>query len=132
MEEANDCTVKAIALACGVEYEEAHTALKTFGRKHGCGTSISIMKKTARMLGFEMKYIDQDLFIQQYPGCHKNLKSVTTHHPERFNKVWKDGHNYILSCTSHVAAVIDGENCDWTKGRAKRCIVYRVEKIKKD
>jgi hypothetical protein len=95
LSEANDCTVKAIALACDVSYEAAHTALKTFGRKHGRGTSISIMEKACRMLGFKMVYVDRDHFIKQYPKAHQILKSITTHHPERFNKIWKDGHNYI-------------------------------------
>jgi hypothetical protein len=43
--ENNDCSVKAIALACDVPYAEVHARLTSLGRKKVCGTPITISWK---------------------------------------------------------------------------------------
>lgn len=128
-DERNDCTVVASAIACGVTYAEAHKALEKFGRKKGKGVSIMKMVTAIKEeLGFFVKLVPASEFISRYPKGHRDvLKHVTTHHPERFNDVWADGNTYIFFTTDHVAAVVNGVNHDWTKGRAKRVqAIFRV------
>lgn len=66
-------------------------------------------------------------FIQHHPKAHHVLKGLTTHHPERFNNVWKNGKRYLAFTRGHVAAIIDGTTVDWTKGRAMR--IYSLYEI---
>ena len=67
--------------------------------------------------------------IARYPGAHKALRNVTTHHPERFSDVWRDGKTYLMYTRGHVLAIVNGVNHDWTRGRAKRCkALYEVVK----
>lgn len=124
--EDNDCTVKAIAITTGVPYKKVHAALKKAGRKDGKGATTFQMWSACEKLGFKMVAIPKVDFLKKYPKS-ANLKNITTNHPEKFNKVWKDGKNYIFSCSKHVAAVVDGVNHDWTVGRFMRVkTVYEV------
>lgn len=130
MNENNDCTVKAIAITTGVPYPEVHAALKKAGRKDGKGANIYQMQVACKALGYRMVSVPKEKFLSKYPKS-ANLKNITTHHPEKYNKVWKDGKNYIFSVTRHVAAVVDGVNHDWTVGRFKRVqAVYEVTPVK--
>lgn len=124
--ENNDCTVKAIAITTGIPYKKVHAELKKVGRKDGKGATIWQMQNACEKLGFKMVAVPKKNFLEKYPKS-TNLKNITTNHPEKFNKVWKDGKKYIFSTAKHVAAVIDGVNHDWTLGRKYRVkIVYEV------
>lgn len=129
--EKNDCTVRAFALVAGISYAEAHSLLAKY-RKPGQGMYFAEENMTheLRKLGFIVQRVTPWHMIEQYPGNHRNLKSVTTHHPRRFNKVWADGFNYLFFNPTHVAAVINGKTIDWTEGRAMRVTtIYRVMKV---
>jgi hypothetical protein len=124
-DERNDCTVKAVAAATGKPYAEVHALLARLGRKNGRGTSLTNMRAALTTLGFTRTLVNPADFIERYPRPHRDvLQSVTTHHPERFNKVWRDGCTYILFTSGwrHTLAVINGNNADWTKDRAKRIV----------
>lgn len=129
--ENKDCTVKALALVCGISYNKAHATLKRLGRKDGNGIPMRrVLNKALAEHGFKCSQVSMRGMIAQYPGCHKNLQSVTTHHPARFPKVWKDGRNYLFFVSGHVAAVLDGRTHDWSEGRAKRCEdIYEITKM---
>jgi hypothetical protein len=109
--ETNDCTVKALVVLTGKSYAEVHAALKAEGRKNRQGASYYQMQMACRRLGFNMVKRDwrwdHDI-IATYPGAHKNLKSVTTHHPVRFAKQWAGQPNMLLGTHGHVAAFKDG------------------------
>ncbi len=128
-DERNDCTVKALALATGISYQEAHSDLAARGRKHGKGLNNWDLRQAIKARGFGLIHLSPYLFIDRYPKSHQILQNITTHHPERFNRVWCDGHTYMFSCRGHVLIVRDGENLDWTKGTAKRVLrIYRITK----
>ena len=128
--ENNDCTVVAIAATTGVTYDEAHAACAKFGRKQCKGMMRSSMHQALQSLGFELVPVLAPHIIAKYPGNHKNLGSVTTHHPARFNSVWRDGNNYLLHQKGHVSACVNGELHDWAVGRMKRVVaIYKVQKI---
>ncbi len=118
--DTNDCAVKALAVATGADYKTVHALVASLGRKPRRGTNWSIIDDALRALGFERVYVAAVHFIHQYPGTHWNLRSVTSHHPERFPEVWRDGKTYLFDFGDHVAAVVNGVNHDWTKGRARR------------
>lgn len=126
--EKDDCAVIAVAMALNVSYEKAHRMCAELGRPDGKGmTTAALIILFKRELNLsEIKPADM---IARYPKAHRILKSVTTHHPERFNKVWRDG-RYILFCNGHVAYVDNGVTHDWTRGRAKR--VWKIYEIKGD
>ena len=118
--ETNDCTVKAVAITTGASYEDAHWALAEFGRKNGHGAQISQTVGALGLLGCTARRVRIGEIIDSYPKPHCNvLKNITTHHPDRFASVWPAG-AYLLFTAGHVAAVVDGENHDWTRGSAKR------------
>lgn len=127
LNEANDCTVQALSIACGISYEEAHKRMADKGRRNGRGSTVYFMRQIARELGFAVETIDPKDFVAQYPASHQILKGVTSHHPERFNKVWKDGNTYLMTTRGHVLAVIDGVVHDWARGRALRVLdIYKI------
>lgn len=131
--EMRDCSVIAVAAACGVTYQAAHAALKAAGRKDNRGATVLAIEAAVESLGFFLKPILPIDIIAQYEGCHgRVLKSITTHHPHRKNAVgrwWKNGRSYILITESHAAAVVDGVVHDWTSDRAfKVRIVFEVLK----
>ena len=118
--ETNDCGVLSIAIACNVSYKDAHEALAKAGRKNRQGVYVNQITAAIRSLGFKTRNCDPREFISQYPANHKNLKSVTSHHPARFNKVWKNGKSYVMCSRSHALAIADGRTHDWSEGRSLR------------
>ena len=126
--EKNDCSVKAVALVCGVSYDVAHATMAELGRKAGRGASTSSIEQAVLKLGKTLEPVNPKNIIAQYPGVHKNLQNVTTHHPARFNEVWKNGGTYLAYIRGHVLAIVDGVVHDWTVGKAKR--IYRIREVK--
>ena len=119
--ENNDCAVRAVAAATGRAYDEVHALFKAAGRRDAARTATSITRHVLKLLGYEMRAVWIQDIISQYPGNHARvLKSVTTHHPDRFNKVWANGKTYLMFTPGHILAVVNGVNHDWTRGRALR------------
>jgi hypothetical protein len=130
MSENRDCAVKAVAAVCGVSYEVAHDTLAKAGRQSGYGTPVPIIKRAVNDLGYRVIEVPMSEKIAQYPGNHKNLQSITNHHPHRFNKVWRDGNNYLFLNARHIAAVMNGELIDWSVGRPMPLIrLYKIVKV---
>jgi hypothetical protein len=121
MGERNDCAVRAVAAATGRAYDEVHAMFKAEGRRDAKRTLTSITWKVLTQLGFRVESRYAIDFIAKYPGNHRYaLKSVTTHHPDRFKNVWADGKTYLMFTPGHVLAIVNGVNHDWTRGRALR------------
>lgn len=128
--EHNDCSVIALALATGLPYAKTREALRARGRKDRDGVSIVHILDALEDLGWTTVHVGKMKFINQYPGHHRTaLKNVTTHHPDRFPEVWRDGNTYLIFTATHVLCVKDGVNHDWTRGRAKRA--WRIYKVVK-
>lgn len=128
--EKQDCTVIALTIASGLTYEVVHAMLKNAGRKERGGFRLRYkLDNILPQIGIKATKVDQRTIIDQYPGCHKNLKSITSHHPDRFNAVWPEG-TYLMFTDGHVLAIKDGVNHDWSKGRALRCeALYKIESL---
>jgi hypothetical protein len=116
-----DCTIKAIAMVTGTTYDKARTALEANGKKPRCGCKEPVQRKALKELGFKARRVNPQTFIDQYPEVHKRqLKNVTTHQPDRFPHVFRDGKTYLVYVPKHVLAMIDGAVHDWTRGRRKK------------
>jgi hypothetical protein len=130
--ENNDCVVKAVALSFNLPYSVALAELAAVGREARKGTFSTPDKlyKIAKKYGYRLLTISPSCFIDRYPAAHARvLKSVTTHHPRRFNNVWKDGRTYILLQSRHVSVCRNGELIDWAVNSAKRAeTIYLVVK----
>ena len=121
MRERGDCAVRAIAALTDTPYEKVHAMMAAQGRRHGKGTPWDIIWSTLSDLGFKAVRRNPYDFIRQYPGSHATaLRSITTHHPDRFPAVWKDGKRYLMYTSRHVLAIVNGVNHDWTRGKACR------------
>ncbi len=127
--EKGDCAVQALSLLTGVPYEQMNQALIEGGRKPRRGTPWIAMKFALAKFGFKMEPVENfsAQMIATYPGVHKNLGNVTTHHPRRFKKQWKDVEPLLLDMTAHVAAFKDGTIHDWSINNSKRVHgAYRI------
>ena len=120
--ENNDCAIKAVAIACNADYHAVRDMMNQMGRKTGKGTEWSIINDTIDRLGYDKVKVDPATIIAKYPKGHRDvLKSVTTHHPDRFRDVWADGKTYLMYTRGHVLTIVNGVNHDWTRGTARRC-----------
>ena len=129
--ETRDCAVFAVMHATGVNYPTAHAACAAHGRKDRQGMRTHHINDTIRSLGFLVTRIGAHTFIDRYPGAHKHLRHITTHHPHRFHTVWADGKTYLFYIRGHVCVVKNGTLTDWTHQYAKRVLhVYEVWRFK--
>ena len=127
--ENNDCSVLALALLADVPYQEAHKAMADAGRKFKKGTPLSVTYRVYKAMGLKLTTLTKTEFISQYPGVHKNLKCITSHHPNRFPGVFKQGKKYLCHTGTHAFAIIDGKTMDWSVAKALRVqIIYEVTK----
>ena len=114
--ERNDCTVKALTITTGLPYKQVHAAMAKAGRKPRKGAHLATMKKAAESLGYH--------FESFRPFMAKTVTSAE-----------RDPHllhgRFVLSTSSHVAAMVDGAVIDWTKGRRHRVnTVFAVTPIR--
>ena len=129
--ERGDCAVKAIAAIAKVPYATAHAALAAQGRKNRSGTYQHQTHGALKALGYRVTEVGGIEFLRQYPSPHCFvLRGITSHHPDRFARVWRDGKSYLMHTTSHVLACVNGEVIDWSRNKALRVRwIYRVEKV---
>lgn len=131
--EANNCTQIAVSVATGLPLEEVTALFAAKGRERGARAPRVMTEEVLTELGFKIRklsFIERRAIIEAYPGVHKGLQSITTHHPERFAKVWGalDFSTAFLFSNGHVSCLKDGAVHDWAKGRALRVIdVWAIE-----
>lgn len=147
--ERADCAVRAVLIAANAlglphTYAEVRDLFIQEGRKPGCGTYGTTTAAVLKRIGLAVAQ-EWDLgfyrnncnlyataqavahFTSRYPKGHRKLRSVTTHHMDRFPQVWQDGCVYLLSTDQHIATVVDGVLHDHNRGRA--CRVKRIRKL---
>ena len=130
--ETRDCSVIAATLVIGDDYANVRDGLARYGRKERKGMDAYDMRSYIRGRGLLLVPVKASVFIKTYPGAHKLATCVTTHHPARFPKVWKNGRTFLFFTSNHVLAVIDGEALDWSKNHSKRVTeIYEVIRPKR-
>ena len=130
----NFCSPIAISALTGIPVKEVNQYMLDKGyRKVGRGVYRRHTIAVMREFGFDLEIIPRSDFIEQYPKAHRVLKNITTHHPRRFNKVWKNGKKYLLFSEGHVSAVVDGELLDWAVNNSLRVnTIYEVKPVGDD
>lgn len=108
--QTNDCTVRAIALATGADYDFAYDTLKEAGRKCSRGFHFRKWAKDQSFNGFTFEWM-------AFPA----VKGERRMNPMSFYKLFPQG-RYIAKTARHVFAVIDGVVHDSWEQRADRCI----------
>lgn len=131
--EHRDCTVKAVALVCGVSYEIAHAALAAQGRQNRHGCYRPQQQRAIEALGFKVrKWSFQEYYdmLRSYPTEYV-YTHITTHHMRRWRKNWEGCHpNMLLFTRGHVAALKNGEVIDWSINKSLRVQeIWEVEKM---
>jgi hypothetical protein len=128
--ENQDCMVRALTLLTSKPYKEVNDALIAAGRKPRKGTAWIVACSAMNAMGFKLEQLtnaEYKAIIARYPGVHKNLNSITTHHPRRFAKVWADMEPLLFDLDEHVAAFKNGELHDWSSNKALRVkALYRL------
>ena len=132
--ESNDCTVKALAIATGKTYEEAHGALALRGRNHRKGVSMFTFWDALADLGFTGKEVYRHSLIRIFNAVNhflndeneekakkmlrtrwakgRTMKSIEAHLPKRGV--------YLIETSAHVLCVRAGQIHDWTHNRKHR------------
>lgn len=114
LNETNDCAVVALALVADVTYPVAHETLRQVGRKPRRGTYVVHTLEALKRLGKNYRMIMSRDLINTYPGVHKNLRHVTSHHPRRFPKTFSDNKTYLFVTSRHILAVKGNTVHDWS------------------
>ena len=111
--EHNDCSVRAVTLACSVPYETARAALRVAGRQPRQGALDHHIKKAVRALGHTTgKYIRP----KQANGSKYTPKTITKAYPQG---------RYLVYTRDHVFALVNGKVLDWTEGRRHHIIAVQ-------
>lgn len=136
MNETNDCTVRAVAAACGVTYQEAHAAMARHGRKPRSAASTHTMRMACKDFGFETVRgcVETEVALL---AAHKNyhVKRLTTRQvamfADHFGKTrnWNRISGVFLMTNGHVAAYAKGKVHDFGAARALR--VYAIYFVRK-
>lgn len=138
--ENNDCAPRAVWIATGrcVPYCDVVSMYEEEGRKKGRGSYNKMTRAVIAKLGYRIDFeFDFNKFraghernwIDRYPPSHRVLKSITTHHMDRFREVWKDGNTYLVYTRGHVGCCVDGVLHDHTRGTATRVVgIWKIVK----
>lgn len=97
-QEQNDCSVRSVANAKNITYEEAHNLLKSIGRVNGCTTSDRNLAIACTTLGGKLKLFQND-YQEQYQIVAKTLK--------RYLPYLQTG-KFLVIMSNHTFCLIDG------------------------
>jgi hypothetical protein len=121
MNEHNDCTVKALAVAARIPYAEAHQALRKRGRKNKRGFYTHEIVNELRARGFKVRRIELDKFRATfYKKWWGDFKNITLRHFNTFPQAF--GNMRLLANVQGHVAMYDGKNglVDWSQNSARR------------
>ena len=122
--ERNDCTVKAVSIACQIPYHEAHRYLSKLGRRKGRGWFPNDHNRKGRNVS---GYIDN---LDSLGFEHEKI-SVASRTVSQIERELRSGH-YMVHVSGHVLALVDGKVQDWTEGRRHRVkSVYKIKNPRK-
>lgn len=111
----NDCTVRALALVLGTQYDDAYDRLKDAGR--GCGERFDMVR-----------WLERQDWAKKI--CFPAVKGQPRMNPAEFCRRYPSG-TFVCRVAKHVFAVIDGVVMDDSPVRADRCI-YTAWKIDRE
>lgn len=104
--ESNDCVVKAIAIACGVHYRDAHAACEAAGRVPGRGMYRGSYWPIFDKFGYE---------LVPAPYTARTMRTVERELQKKYRGV-----RAIVHVNGHVAAFDGARIQDWAANSKKR------------
>lgn len=128
--EKNDCTVRALANASGMDYFDAHNLLSKYGRKKYCGAKFGTMHNAYRDAGFLLNS------VHGTTGQARYVARVT-------KRIAEDGvtlakilpklafGEYIVNITGHAVAVVNGKIIDTFDNPAGKRVIAVFKKVEK-
>ena len=129
LNEYNDCVVKAVSIATGIDYFDVHARFKDFGRKDRKGTPIYVVKAV-------MNHYARTGKIKSWkeikPRSHYEVKGKKITGKWSMKTIGKNspkGTTGICFIKGHAAAMVNNEIHDWTEGR--RHVVEEIYVIEK-
>jgi len=105
-EENNDCAVKAVSIATGIDYNMVHAIFNKFGRKDGGGSPRHITESVIEFFNFLQ--VEDDSFSA------RTIRTLGRQLPPHGS--------YLVFVRGHVACAKDGRIHDWTSGRQHRIV----------
>ena len=124
LEEDCDCSVKAVVLATGIDYNVVHAFYNKHGRVDGRGANIYIMLDVLNGFNFLAVKIENEneSFINEIE-CFESYRSRTLRTIERELKVG----TYLVATDGHISCLKDGILHDWARGRMFRIqYIYKI------
>lgn len=112
--EKNDCTVKCLAIATGLLYNDAHRELEKAGRRRGRCFSIQKTIETICQFGYKVSDVTNYAHVSQI----KTVRTLERNLPQKGTFI------ITVSKGRHILAAKDGRVHDWTVGRC-----HRIERI---
>jgi len=110
LNETKDCTVKALAITAGIDYNQARMIMRMVGRKPGKGLRTKSTRDTIKTMQLAVRVTGR---IVDSPCFPEGLTMNTV--GERYSTG-----RYLVFTRGHVAALVDGKVEDWTDGRRNR------------
>lgn len=122
--ERNDCTVKALSIATGMPYDEAHSLCAAHGRMPRKGMQRNaITGLIAAELLRRGKKLDRKTVSEMKERCHNALnkslkKHLTLNQMAQTPSIFKG--KWLVCVRRHILVVEDGKALDWTVDSARR------------
>jgi hypothetical protein len=113
--ETNDCAVRALAVACRVEYDKAHKVLRRWGRRNRDGFKLMQLLEWRYMFGNDFEWMPV--------GIRRNVRV------EDFLRLNPKG-TFILHVRGHFCTVVDGVLYDEARELAGNKQIFSVHKLK--
>lgn len=128
--EKNDCTVRALANAGGIDYADAHILLKKHGRKNHCGAKFGTMHKAYTEAGFALDS------VHGTGGQSRYVARFTKREAEKGITLGKllpklSFGEYIVNVNGHALAVVNGRIIDTFDNSAAKRVVAVFKKVEK-
>jgi len=112
-DERHDCTVRALACAKGISYDEAHACMNAYGRESRRGVKNATLTVAYESAGFKMAAIfgttKKARFLKH---CHPDVPNFKGTTLKKLLPILGKG-RYIVGIRGHVFAVVDGVVMDY-------------------
>ncbi len=100
--EHNDCAVRALSVACGLTYEQAHHRLQVAGRRNRGRTKLAVSDRVYREAGLTQHHC-QGITVERFLSIHRRFTG-------------------ILHVRGHMIGVCDGNVFDWVPSDSRRIV----------
>lgn len=128
--ERNDCTVRSLASASGMHYDQAHELLKKYGRKDRHGARFSTMHKAYDEAGFVLNSVHGTTGQARFVARSTKREAEAGITLGKILPKLAFG-EYIVNVTGHAVAVVNGKIIDTFDNPSGKRVVAVFKKVEK-